>query len=176
MSAAVLHWTLALSLALLWCSAAWHKFRDPAGFARAIDAYELLPAPVARLASRFLPWVEALICVALLIPATRAAAGGAGAALLLLYGGAMAINLARGRDDIDCGCGSGPAQRISLWLVARNTVLCAVSLLLLSPVEDPPTAMTGLLPALPAAALLCIAYTAVSSILQERAAADRDTD
>src|SRR5262249_43406760 len=49
--------------------------------------------------------------------------------LLGLYAGAIAINLARGRRDIDCGC-AGPAARrpISGWLVARNLVLAGIAL------------------------------------------------
>jgi hypothetical protein len=41
--------------------------------------------------------------------------------------GAVAINLARGRADIDCGCGGAEGrQRLSWGLVARNTILMAV--------------------------------------------------
>jgi hypothetical protein len=59
-------------------------------------------------------------------------AGGAmlvAACLLALYGTAIGINLARGRDNIDCGC-TGPAlgQTLSGWLIMRNLVLVGVAL------------------------------------------------
>ena len=42
-------------------------------------------------------------------------------ALLLTYAIAIAINLARGRRDLDCGC-AGPNERrpIAAWMVWRN--------------------------------------------------------
>jgi Methylamine utilisation protein MauE len=39
----------------------------------------------------------------------------------------MAINLLRGRNDIDCGCG-GAAHPLSWGLVVRNVVLAAAAL------------------------------------------------
>jgi hypothetical protein len=55
--------------------------------------------------------------------------------LLVLYAIAMAINLARGRRHIDCGC-AGPAARrsISGRLVARNVILATLALVALVPV------------------------------------------
>jgi hypothetical protein len=45
----------------------------------------------------------------------------------------MAVNLARGRSDIDCGCFIGLLrQRISWALVARNLVLAGFGLALLT--------------------------------------------
>ena len=51
-----------------------------------------------------------------------------GVALLLAYAAAIGINLARGRNDIDCGC-TGPATRqlISKWLLLRNLGLAAIA-------------------------------------------------
>jgi len=56
-----------------------------------------------------------------------------GVALLLAYAVAIAINLARGRRDLDCGC-AGPNDRrpISAWMVWRNVgmaILLAAALL-----------------------------------------------
>ena len=50
------------------------------------------------------------------------------AILLLLFAAAMAVNLRRGRADIDCGCALGLLkERISWPLVARNLVLAAAA-------------------------------------------------
>ena len=44
----------------------------------------------------------------------------------LAYAGAIAVNLVRGRDRIDCGCGGvAGRERISWWLVGRNFVCAA---------------------------------------------------
>ena len=50
-------------------------------------------------------------------------------ALLVLYSAAIAINLLRGRRDIECGCG-GAATHVPLsgWLLARNAALMATAL------------------------------------------------
>src|SRR5262249_14927936 len=61
------------------------------------------------------------------------------AALLGLYAAAIAVNLARGRRHLDCGC-TGPALRrpISGWLVLRNLVLVAIAPADLAPLATPP--------------------------------------
>jgi hypothetical protein len=62
----------------------------------------------------------------LLVPTTRSEAATVAVALLLLFAAAMAINLRRGRSDIDCGCFVGlMRQRIDWVLVHRNLVLAA---------------------------------------------------
>ena len=67
-----------------------------------------------------------IVLALVLWPAWGAAAG---AALLGLYGTAIAVNLARGRRHIDCGCGGAAARReISAWLVARNGLAAAAAL------------------------------------------------
>jgi hypothetical protein len=171
----LLHWTVALSLALLWTSAAWHKLREPAGFARALAAYDLLPGSLCRVMARLLPWIETAVAAALLAPSTRNLAALASALLLLIYAGVMAINLARGRNDIDCGCGAD-GQAISWWLVIRNIALVTASLALLWPTEPGPMRLADATLTLFATILVCTAYVTASSIFRERAASDRDED
>ena len=57
--------------------------------------------------------------------------------LLSLYTAAIVLNLARGRRDIDCGCG-GPGSRQTLheWLVWRNLAYLTLALLALPPPLD----------------------------------------
>lgn len=120
------------TLALVMLAAAWHKLRTPDEFAGALLAYRLLPEGGVRPAARVLPVVELVVAVGILVPATRAPALWSLATLLLLYAGAMAINLGRGRRDIDCGCG-GKAHLLSWGLIARNMVLSATALLTCRP-------------------------------------------
>jgi hypothetical protein len=110
--------------AILFASAALHKWRDLRQFEAVFTAYALLPA-VPRLRLHWLvPALESLIALGLVAGATYVYASIAGVALLLSYAGAMALNLLRGRRDIACGCG-GPDERrtLSAWMVWRNLLL-----------------------------------------------------
>jgi hypothetical protein len=120
------------ALALVVFAAALHKLTQPAAFAGALAAYRLLPPRAVAAAARLLPLAEAALGVGILLPLTRMSSLVALAALLALYAAAMAINLARGRRDIDCGCG-GAVQPLSWGLVARNSVLVAAALLAARP-------------------------------------------
>lgn len=115
-------------LALLLLSAAWHKLRAQALFRATLAEYRLLPAALVRPAALGLTGLELGLGLAVLLAGGAAALAGA-AALLALYAGAMAVNIARGRSDIDCGC-TGPAARqpLSAWLVARNGVVAGLAL------------------------------------------------
>jgi uncharacterized membrane protein len=112
--------------ALLFVSAAWHKLRALPRFAEVLRAYRVLPAPAVQFAV-LVPLLELAVGVALLVPAARSGAAAAGAALLALYAGSIALNLARGRRDLACGCG-GPdeARPIASWMVVRNLLLAAL--------------------------------------------------
>jgi hypothetical protein len=123
------------ALALVLFAAAWHKLAEPDVFAGALQAYRLLPDAAVAAVARTLPWVEIGVGAALLVPASRRVALFAFAALILLYAGAMAVNLGRGRRQIDCGCG-GDAHPLSWALVARNGVLAAAALVVAGPVLE----------------------------------------
>ncbi len=119
-------------LALLFAATAFEKLRDLRAFRVALIGYALLPERFAAAVAVALATCELALGVALLAPAAwqlRAPALLASAALLALYGAAIALNLARGRRDIDCGC-AGPAARqpLSEWLLARNAMLVAMAL------------------------------------------------
>lgn len=115
----------ALCGALLFGWAAAHKWRARQEFAATLAEYRLLPQSVVGFASITLPLLETAVCVTLLWPQTQATSALVGAALLLLYAGAMAVNLARGRRELDCGCGL-VRRAISGGLVARNIALAAL--------------------------------------------------
>lgn len=124
----VLVWVVRSFLALVFVRALVAKLRSPAHFVSAIRGYELLPTALSGLVAVFLLAAELAVVPALLVPAlARGACLGAGA-LLLLYAGAMGINLARGRRDVDCGC-AGPAKRQAVheWLLARNLLYVAMA-------------------------------------------------
>jgi len=118
----VLHLTLRVPLALLLAAAAVHKLRDPAAFRAALAAYRLVPAWCAPA----IVALEVIVAVALCVPGPVGPVGAAG--LLLAYAGAIAVNLVRGRRDIDCGCAGPAARRPIGWaLVARNLLLAVLA-------------------------------------------------
>ncbi len=125
-------------LALLFATAGWHKLSNQTRFASTLEAYRLLPTWLAKRLARGLPVLEITIALSLLLPVHRLAALGA-AALLLLYSVAFAINLARGRRDIDCGCyGSAAKIPLDVMLLARNALLVAAATAVSFPVGARP--------------------------------------
>lgn len=120
--------TLALLLAVLLGHAAWGKLTARREFAGVLEAYALVPAPLVGALSVLLPVGEAVVATGLLVHSLRPLAGALAALLLAAYGVAIAINLGRGRRDLDCGC-AGPGERrpIAAWMVWRNGVLAVAA-------------------------------------------------
>ena len=120
---------LSLVLAGVIASAGLHKLRAPLHYGAVVDAYRLLPQGAGRVAAVAIGALELLAGLAILLPAAHRSGLLVAAALFALYFAAIAINLGRGRRDIDCGCGA-PAQRqgLSAALLARNAVLIAAAL------------------------------------------------
>jgi Methylamine utilisation protein MauE len=115
-----------LAVALVFARAAAFKFRDMEAFADVLAAYRMLPLGVVEPAARILPALEVACALALLLPWTRSASDLAAAGLLIAFGLAMAVNLLRGRREIDCGCGDPSRRQPLAWsLVVRNLALAA---------------------------------------------------
>lgn len=125
----VLSHALGAALSVVLISGAWQKLAEHEEFAATLESHRLLPGALVGGVAYVLPLVEAAAGVTLLFEATRLPGGLMAVALLLLVTLAMAINLARGDADIECGCGglAGAVgeQRISWGLVARNLALMA---------------------------------------------------
>jgi hypothetical protein len=122
-------WLIVVSLAALFGAAAVHKLNSAAEFAKTLEAYRLLPQKSAPWAARLLPFVELVICLGLLVPASRRPACLVAGVTLAIYAGAIGINLARGRLDLDCGCGvARDRQPIGSWMLLRNGALAAAAL------------------------------------------------
>lgn len=113
-------------VAVLFADAAIHKLRNLPTFAETFAAYRLLPDAAARRLAWIVPWAEAVVAAALLWPASRFWAVPSAILIFAAYASALALNLARGRRDLDCGC-AGPGRRrpIAAWMVWRNLVLAA---------------------------------------------------
>jgi len=126
-------WTLRLGLAGVWLLAARHKLVDASAFRAAVSGYRIVPELLTGGVAWALIVAELAVALGLLVPATSAPAAAAGAALLVLYTGAMAINLARGRRDLACGCSwPGSSRPVGEGLLVRNGLLGALSLFAMS--------------------------------------------
>lgn len=124
-------------VALVMFAAAWHKFSERDEFVGALDAYQLIPSALLFPLTRVLPMIEIAIGIFSLIPSTRGVGLTAFAILVAVYGLAIMINLVRGRNEIDCGCG-GDVHLLSWGLVARNLMLVALALVMAAPSIDRP--------------------------------------
>lgn len=165
------------ALALLLGTGAVQKARDLASFRAAIEGYELLSPRLAGTAALAFTGLEAVLALALLAPigpGLRSLTLGAAALLFALYGTAIAINLARGRREIDCGC-SGPAARIPLsgWLLARNALLVGAALACRGGATPRSLGAIDALTIVCAISLLALAWTALHGLLAYSAALQR---
>jgi hypothetical protein len=103
-------------------------------FEGSVANYQLLPTSLEKPLAYFIPILESACAAGLLISKSRDSAALGLLMLLLIFSGAIAINLIRGRTNIDCGC-FGPLlrQELSGWLVARNLFLMILASALLLP-------------------------------------------
>lgn len=117
-----------LVLAAIFLLASVPKIVAPDEFAVAVFHYQLLPDAAINLVAIFLPWVELVAAIAILIPRTTAAAAAIIFGLLAVFTAAISIDLVRGI-DISCGCftldaNAGP---IGWWEVVRDIGFLAVA-------------------------------------------------
>lgn len=157
---------LAVLLAALFAIASWHKFTQPAQFEGVLGAYRILPAGLVPVVSRLVPLVELLVAAGLLIPASRAVASVLMAAVLLAYATGIAVNLRRGRVDLDCGC-AGPNDRrpIAPWMLARNGLLALAALAAGLPWTARPLALVDALTVAGGAATVVFLYLSAERLL-----------
>ena len=104
-----------------------HKFSDFSWFAYSVAEYRMLPTALAVPMAGLLLASEVAVTLGLVLPQTRTIAALGAAILLGIYGIAIAVNLLRGRDRIDCGCG-GAGNGLSWFQVWRNAALAGFAL------------------------------------------------
>lgn len=133
----VLALVISICLAALFVTAGIRKLRSPEQFSYLLAGYRILPAALVNVGGRAIPAIELLVAAALLFSPTRSAGGAMAAGLLVIYAVAIAINLQRGRYQLDCGCGGAHERRpIAKWMVTRNLLLAAPALLLFMPLSS----------------------------------------
>ena len=116
--------------------AAAHKQRAPTVFRSQLAAYQLVPERATGALAAAVVAGELATGLGLLDSPLRLMAAVAALVWLSAYSFAIALNLVRGRRDIDCGC-SGPAfrQPLTPWLLARNALLIGIAAAGLAPVQ-----------------------------------------
>lgn len=113
-------------IALLFVTAGAHKLRSLALFAEVFAAYRVMPDALARRLAWLVPCLELGVAAGLWWKPSRRMAAISGIAVLIAYASGVAINLLRGRRDLDCGCGATHDRRaIAAWMVWRNLFLAA---------------------------------------------------
>lgn len=127
-----------------------------------VRGYRLLPTAAVPMVVVLLPPLELLVGASLVlsvaVPWTIAAA----ASLLLVFAAAMAINLRRGRVDIDCGCFRAALRQRLDWRRVWLNCFCAILLLGSSAVDFVFDARLWL-SALPAGSVLFVLYLALNA-------------
>lgn len=121
----VIHQTGVGVLIVVFGLAVSHKLRNYPRFRASVAAYEMVPEAFVAWFAALIVAVEALTVLLLLTHEGRGML--LGFALLGTYTMAMGLNLARGRSEIDCGCGDLPTP-LSRWLLLRNVVLMGLAL------------------------------------------------
>ena len=151
---------IALGMGFLFLTAAWHKFKSPTQFEASLLDYQLLPEWSIRPVALAIPVVELVIGTSWIFGWSIRQIAIVSALLLTSYTLAIAINVARGRVHIGCGCGAPSAdssdQPISMGLVLRNCLLIALALVSTLPLLDRPLGVTD---------FIVLAATMISSFL-----------
>lgn len=115
---------------LLFASALLGKARHWSAFTGVVANYKVLPEILATPAAATVILLEAAVVVGMAVAPVAPVAPVAtllAVVLLLGFAAAIAINLARGNSDIDCGCfQSALRQRLDWLLVVRNIVLAVL--------------------------------------------------
>ena len=109
---------------LILARALLHKVTARAEFEATLAGYHILPARWSAAVALLLALLEGVAIAAIITPASRQQGAVLAGTLFAVYSAAIAINLVRGRERIDCGCG-GPGQQLSWYLIARNLFLIA---------------------------------------------------
>ncbi|WP_052699347.1 MauE/DoxX family redox-associated membrane protein [Hyphomicrobium sp. 99] len=156
----VLELFLRILLAIIFAGAAVSKLRNIGEFHGVVRNFKLLPEALDGIFASSLPWVELAIAGFLLVGSGLHRYAGAAAGLLLfVFAIAMAVNIVRGRREIDCGCfRDGLRQELSWLLVARNVVLAAAALFVASQEAPATMAFANVALASAAAAISIVLY------------------
>lgn len=120
-------------IALTFVASGGVKLLRPRQFVGVVRDFKVVPDAAARPVAYLLPYLETCVGLCLLLNLYRAVFLAVAVVLLAAFTLAVAVNLARGRTFISCGCfGSHGKRELSWMLVARNLLLVVVAMIGLS--------------------------------------------
>ena len=122
-------WLLALAVAGTFVVASLDKIANPGDFAQSVFYYRMVPLPLLHPFAMFIPWLELVLGLALILGFWRRGAALLTAGLLLVFIIAIIAALARGL-DISCGC-FGTGHTVGLDLILRDALMLAACLIVL---------------------------------------------
>lgn len=129
MTIKILHWLCRLILAGVFIYSGYVKLQEPLQFAVAISGYKMVPENLIFPMARFLPWMEIVLGLALLIGWKIRYFSAATAALLLFFITVLTITISRGI-EANCGC-FGLDERISPLTILRDSLFLIPALYLI---------------------------------------------
>lgn len=121
---------LRLFLAGLFLFAAWDKILHPEAFSTTVDRYHLLPRVLVNLFALWLPWVEMVVGVTMLLGIWARASAGLMSAMMLMFLVAIFQAVLRGIDT-HCGCftqGGEAKDPVSFLTVFRDLAFLAATI------------------------------------------------
>ena len=158
--------TIRIALAIVLGFAAFRKIADFPAFRAALDAYRILPSAIVGAAAGIIILLEKVAAVGLVVSPVRGPFEILAAILFAVYGVAIGINLARGRRDIDCGCGGAKGrQALHPALLMRNFALVLAALVVAAPGSGRSLGAVDLVTVLGGTAVLVFLYRAADGLI-----------
>jgi len=116
--------------------AAISKIADPLSFAQDVKNYRLVGQLLSFLTALFLPWIELITGIFLILGIFPRACALLLSLLLTFFIILVTITIIRGI-DVECGCFGTFSRRTDFWLILEDLIWLIISLLLLfSPAND----------------------------------------
>ena len=131
----VIFYSLLGGFALLFALSGLEKYQDMTAFQRKLENYQVLPVALAPGMTNVVFIMEITATTLLLTPAYLYGVA-MSVILIFAYTSGIAINLARGRTHIDCGCLGSQGEGISGYHLLRNSTLLILLLICFMPVID----------------------------------------
>ena len=119
--------TVRLLIGGLFLYVAWQDILDTMGFASSIYNYKLFPPSIIGISTAFIPWIELLAGLALILGVKVREASLLISLLVAVLLSLDVINVTRGL-DIDCGCFSGIERKADWLAVSEDFVLLGCAL------------------------------------------------
>jgi putative oxidoreductase len=117
-------------IGFIFLYAGMEKISDPAGFAKAINNYKLLPFSLINIAALILPWIEVTTGILLIFGIRVKENAFIISSLLGIFIIAITISLFRGL-NIDCGCfGTLSGTKIGIQKLIENILMFLLGILL----------------------------------------------